>query len=80
MIGKAITRDKMIVLLMASTGMRIGALAPLTIGSLHKIDVKEYSSHIYKIIVYEGEPEQYYTFTTFECAAAIDDYLTRTFW
>jgi integrase len=75
MIGKAITRDKMIVLLMASTGMRIGALAPLTIGSLHKIDVKEYSSHIYKIIVYECEPEQYYTFTTFECAAAIDDYL-----
>jgi integrase len=75
MIGKANTRDKMIVLLMASTGMRIGALCSLTIGTLNKMNVKGYPSHIYKIIVYEGEPEQYYTFTTFECANAIDDYL-----
>ena len=75
LVDKANTRDKMIVLLMASTGMRIGALCKLTIGSSHKISVKGYSQHIYKIIVYEGEPEEYYTFTTFECAVAIDDYL-----
>jgi integrase len=76
-LSKANKRDRMIILLMASTGMRIGALPHLTIDNLHKLQVKGYppSLHIYKIIVYEGEPEEYYTFTTFECAAAIDDYL-----
>jgi integrase len=76
MVSKANTRDKMIVLLMAATGMRIGALCTLTISNLHKMTIKGYpNSHIYKIIVYEGEPEQYYCFTTFELATAIDDYL-----
>jgi integrase len=68
-------RQKSIVLLLASTGMRIGALPNMTIGALSKVNVKGYSSHLYKVTVYEGEPEQYYTFTTFECAAAIDNYL-----
>ncbi|MGC1134459.1 MAG: hypothetical protein WA941_16645 [Nitrososphaeraceae archaeon] len=45
------------------------------LGSLHKIELKEYSSHIYKIIVYEQEQQEYYTFTTIECAQAIDLYL-----
>lgn len=77
MIGKANTRDKMIVLLMAATGMRIGALCTLTISNLHKLTIKGYPLHIYKITVYEGEPEQYYCFTTFELATAIDDYLNE---
>lgn len=76
-LSKANKRDRMIILLMASTGMRIGALSSLTIGNLHKISVKGYPSTIYKINVYEGEPEEYYTFCTFECAAAIDDYLSE---
>lgn len=75
MVNKANTRDKMIVLLMAATGMRIGALCKLTINNLQKVTIEGYPSHVYKIVVYEGEPEQYYCFTTFELAAAIDDYL-----
>ncbi|MGH9979864.1 MAG: hypothetical protein ACRD8Z_29090 [Nitrososphaeraceae archaeon] len=76
-LSKANKRDRMIILLLASTGMRIGALPTLTIGNLLKVQVKGYppSLHIYKIIVYEGEHEEYYTFTTFECAQAVDDYL-----
>ena len=66
-------RQKMIILLLASTGMRLGALQMLTVGSLHKIELKP--SHIYKIIVYEGERQEYYTFCTFECTAAIHQYL-----
>jgi integrase len=77
LIGNANRRDKMILLLLASTGMRIGALNELSINSLHKIGIEGYPYHIYKIIVYEGESEEYYTFTTFECARAIDDYLTE---
>jgi integrase len=75
LIGNANTRDKMILLLLASTGMRIGALSGLSISSLQKVMVEGYPSHSYKITVYEGEPEEYYCFTTFECARAIDDYL-----
>ena len=64
-------RSKALVLLMASTGMRIGALADLQQRHLEKI--KEFN--LYKIIVYEGTKEEYYCFTTPEAALAIDTYL-----
>lgn len=77
LVGSADKRDKVMVLLMTSTGMRIGALPKLTIRNLSRIYIKGDPSDffIYKIMVYEGEREEYYTFTTFECAAAIQDYL-----
>jgi integrase len=78
LLDSAVTeRDKVIVLLMASAGLRIGALPSLTIGNLSKVYPPGYpsGSHIYKIVVYDKEPEQYYTFTTFELAEAIDNYL-----
>jgi integrase len=77
LVSSADKRDKVMVLLMASTGMRIGALPRLTIGNLSKTHIKGYpsDSFIYKIVVYKGEREEYYTFTTFECAAVIQDYL-----
>lgn len=68
-------KQRVIVLLLASTGMRVGALPSMTIGALTKIQLQDYHSHLYKITVYEGEPEQYYCFCTFECAAMIDQYL-----
>lgn len=70
-------RDRVIVLLMASAGLRIGALPYLTIGNLSRVYLPGYppDSYIYKIVVYDKEPEQYYTFTTFELAEAIDTYL-----
>jgi integrase len=70
-------RDHVTILLMASSGLRIGALRFLTIGNLSKIYPPGYppNTYIYKIVIYEKEPEEYYTFTTFETAAAIDAYL-----
>lgn len=68
-------KQRVIVLLLASTGMRVGALPSMTISALTKIQLQDYPSHLYKIIVYEGEPDQYYCFCTFECAAMIDQYL-----
>jgi integrase len=65
-------REKVIFLLMASTGMRIGALEGLRIGHITKI--AQYN--LYKIIVYAASRKaRHYTFCTPECAAAIDSYL-----
>jgi integrase len=62
-------RMKTIILLMASSGMRIGAIPLLRLRNVEKVD------SVYKIIVYEGTNEQYYTFCTPECASFIDAYL-----
>jgi integrase len=72
--GVGSLRERVIILLLCSTGMR-GVLPNLSIGSLSKINLDGYPSHLYKIVVYEGEPDQYYTFCTFECANIIDQYL-----
>jgi len=55
-------RAKTIVLLMASSGLRIGALPDIRIRNLEKIN------NIYKITVYEGSNSQYFTFCTPECS------------
>jgi integrase len=62
-------RERALVLL-ASTGMRIGAVPELRLQHLHKIE--QYG--LYKIIVYEGDSHEYYCFCTPEAAQAIDDY------
>ena len=62
-------RIKTIFLLLASTGIRIGALRFLKLRDLEKID------EVYKITVYSGDKEEYFTFCTPECAKEIDSYL-----
>jgi integrase len=62
-------RSKTAFLLLASTGVRIGALQPIRIGDLERID------NLYKITVYRGDNEEYITFTTPECTREIDNYL-----
>lgn len=62
-------RTRCLILLLASTGMRIGAVPELKIGNIEKIE------DIYKITLYERTKEEYYTFCTPECAKAIDSYL-----
>ena len=62
-------RMKVAISLMASAGLRIGAIPQLRYRNLERID------SIYKITVYEGSNEQYYTFCTPECAYFIDSYL-----
>lgn len=45
-------------LLLASTGMRIGALSTIKIRDLERID------DLYKITVYSGDNEEYFSFCT----------------
>jgi integrase len=71
-------RDKVILLLMASVGIRIGALPGIKIGDLIKVHPPGYSmqdNYIYKINIYPKESEEYYAFCTFEATTAIDRYL-----
>ena len=52
-------------MILASTGIRVGALRTLRVGDLEKID------EIYKVRVYSGDKEEYITFTTIESAKEI---------
>ncbi len=62
-------RAKCAFTLLASTGIRIGALPSMKIGDLERID------NLYKVTVYSGDKEEYFTFCTPECAKTIDNYL-----
>jgi integrase len=64
-------RMKVIVLILASTGMRLGGLSGLKLGNIHKIE----EFHLYRITVYEGSSEEYICFCSPEAATAIDFYL-----
>jgi hypothetical protein len=64
-------RMKLIILLLTSTGQPIGSLSALTLGSLTRIE--DYG--IYKVTIYEGTNNEYYTFTTREFANAYEDYM-----
>jgi integrase len=71
MLEKADQRGRILILLMSSAGLRVGALSSLKIRDLERIE--EYG--LYKITVYENEEEEYITFCTPECAKEIDSYL-----
>jgi len=62
-------RLKTAFLVLASTGIRIGALQLIKISDLERID------NLYKITVYRGDNEEYNTFCSPECAREIDSYL-----
>jgi integrase len=74
-------RMRVVMLLLASTGMRIGAIPELCIGLLldtdpHTDDQDNKNAHTSKkVIVYQATREEYYTFITHECKKAIDVYL-----
>jgi integrase len=61
-------RTRALILLLASTGVRIGALPDLT--CRHLVD----KGDIYKITVYENTNNEYFTFCTPECKKALDTY------
>jgi hypothetical protein len=62
-LSKCDERSKAIILLMASTGMRVGAIHTLKIGDLEKIS----KYNLYKIQVYaNSKKDKYYTFCTTE--------------
>lgn len=70
-------RGKAIVLLMASTGMRVGGVVGIRLKHLQKKLIDDIDSrHIYKIIVYgSSSKHRYITFCSPEAAKAIDEYL-----
>jgi len=61
-------RSRVIVLLLASSGMRVGAITSLKIRHL---DADKHDM----ITIYEKTPEQYFSFITPECKKAVDAYL-----
>jgi integrase len=65
-------RMRMMILILCSTGCRIGSLTDLNLGNLTKIP----EVGLYRITFYEGTNNEYYTFCTRECATTgIDAYL-----
>jgi integrase len=64
-------RDKAIILLLSSSGLRVGGLVTLLLK--HLIPIDKYN--IYQIEVYKKSREAYTTFCTPETRAAIDSYL-----
>jgi len=71
-------RTKTIILVFASTGIRLAALPSLKVGDLKPITIQdsETGTEIYEITVYKGYKEQYTTFCTPECAKVIKSYLS----
>lgn len=69
-------RGKAAVLLMASSGMRVGALPEIKLKHLKKWVIAGTNDYLYQITVYANSPKaRYTTFCTPECAKAIDYYL-----
>jgi integrase len=68
---KADERMRVVILLLASTGMRIGAIPDLKLKHLIKID----NYDLYQLSVYERTKDEYYCFCSPECASAIDSYI-----
>jgi integrase len=67
-------RLRTIILLLACTGMRIGAIPGIRLRNLEKIEIDAVTS-IYKITIYENTNYEYTTFCTHECAKAVNEYL-----
>lgn len=68
-------RMRTVILILASTGMRIGAIPSLTLSNLETIEIENSGIKIYKITVYENHHEEHFTYCTPECAKAVDEYL-----
>jgi integrase len=61
-------RTKAVILLLASTGMRIGGICPL-----RRADLED-KGNIYKITVYSNTRQEYFSYCTPECKKALDIY------
>lgn len=71
LVDHADLRNKAIILLLASSGVGIGAIPDFRIKDLEPMD--KYLVH--KITVYKKSKQKYITFCTPECRKAIDDYI-----
>jgi site-specific recombinase XerD len=71
LLDKAEQRNRAIILLLSSSGMRVGALPNLKVGDLIPIDKYQ----IYQIQVYKRSKSRYVPFCTPECREEIDTHL-----
>jgi integrase len=71
LLDKAEQRNRAIILLLSSSGVRVGALPNLKVGDLIPIDKYQ----IYQIQVYKRSKSKYVTFCTPECRKEIDIHL-----
>lgn len=72
LVGHATLRNRAIILLISSAGLRLGAIPLLRIKDLEPLDKYQ----IYKINVYaKSIKSRYFTFCTLECRREIDSYL-----
>jgi integrase len=71
LLERATLRDRCMILLMTSAGLRRGALPHLRVKHLSRIS----NFGLYRITVYKKESEEYVSYCTPECARAIDEYL-----
>jgi site-specific recombinase XerD len=69
-------REKVIISLCSSSGIRIGAFPGLKWGDLEPITVPEHNIYICMIKVYAGNKEKYKTFCTPQCRKYIDEYIS----
>ena len=67
-------RTKVAILLLCSSGMRIGALHSLQICDLTPVKIDSNYTTLYRIQVYARTRDKYYTFCTPECYGMIKDY------
>jgi integrase len=67
-------RMRCIILLLASSGMRVGAIPDLRLRNIEKVSI-ESGFEIHKLTVYENTNDEYVTFTSIECSTAINNYL-----
>ena len=73
MLDIADLRFKVVISVLASTGIRIGPLPSLRLSHLSKIEKQ--GQGIYKFIIYQNTKDEYFTFCSPECASYIDSYL-----
>jgi len=65
-------RMRALILLLVSSGMRIGPVPDLKLKHLERLD---YSDSVYKVTIYENTKNEHFSFTTPEATKAIDSYL-----
>jgi len=69
-LGNADTREKAVLVMLVSSGMRVGAFDWLRVG-----DVTFLPNGMARLKVYRGEPEEYVTFASREATLALREYL-----
>lgn len=74
MLSQSNEKVRAIILLLASSGVRVGAISSLCIRHLNRIEQDGYN--LYQLLIYAGHKYQYITFCTPEAATAIDSYLS----